>query len=63
MLSAAAFGAIFTALDGISGAINEFEAKEIIVRLKKADGPPRVDTILLDAEELKNVKWIRVHRD
>jgi hypothetical protein len=63
IMSAAAFGAFFTALDGISGAINEFEPKEIIVRLKKADGPPRVDTILLDADELKNVKWIRVALD
>jgi hypothetical protein len=63
VLSAAAFGAIFMALDGISGAISEFEPKEIVVRLKKADGPPRVDTIFLDADEFKNVKWIRVHRD
>jgi len=33
------------------------------VTLTKADGPPRIDTILLDPDELRNIKWIRVRRD
>jgi len=37
--------------------------RELSVTLTKADGPPRVDTVLVDAEEFQNVKWIRVHRD
>lgn len=62
-LYAAAFGALFTAVDSGSGAINDFEPKELTVTLTKADGPPRVDTMLVDAEDLKDVKWIRVHKD
>jgi hypothetical protein len=30
------------------------------VRLTKANGPPRVDTMLIDADDFRNVKWIRV---
>ncbi len=62
-LSAAALGALFTAVDSGSGAINDFEPKEISVTLKKADGTPQVDTVLLDAEDFRNIKWIRVRRD
>jgi len=36
---------------------------DLVVTLSKADGPPRVDTMLIDAEEFQNIKWIRVHRD
>jgi hypothetical protein len=36
---------------------------DLIVTLSKADGPPRVDTMLVDAEDFKNVRWIRVHKD
>ena len=63
LLSAAAFGAIFTAVDSASGLIGEFVPKEVTVRLKKADGTPRVVTIFLDADEFRNIKWIRVQRD
>ncbi|GEM_PF-940498 len=63
VLSAAAFGAIFTAVDSASGAVSEFVPKEITVRLKKADGTPRVDTILVDAKDLQNIRWIRIRRD
>ncbi len=37
--------------------------KELIVTLKKADGAPRVDTMFVDADEFRNIKWIRVRRD
>jgi hypothetical protein len=62
-LYAAAFGALFTAFDSGSGAINDFEPKELTVTLTKADGPPRVDIMLVDADDLRNIKWIRVRRD
>jgi len=63
ILSAAACGAFFTAVDSGTGAIYDFRPKEITVILKKADGPPRVDRILIDADDFQNVKWLRVHRD
>jgi hypothetical protein len=63
VLSAAAFGALFTLADSGGGAINEFKPKEITVTLTKADGIPRVDTVLIDAEDFRNVKWIRIRRD
>jgi hypothetical protein len=63
VLSAAAFGALFTVADSGGGAINEFKPKEITVTLTKADGIPRVDTVLIDAEDFRNVKWIRIRRD
>ena len=37
--------------------------QDLIVTLTKADGTPRVDTIIVDAEDFQNIKWIRVHRD
>ncbi len=62
MLSAAACGAVFTAIDsGVSG--YELNPKDITVTLSKADGTPRVDTMFLDPDEFLNVKWIRIHRD
>jgi PEGA domain len=63
LLSAAAFGGVFTAVDLASGAVGEFVPKEVTVRLKKADGTPRVVTIFLDADEFRNIKWIRVQRN
>jgi len=33
------------------------------VTLTRADGPPRVDTMNIDADDFRNVKWIRVRRD
>jgi hypothetical protein len=63
-LKAAVIGAYVTALfDYGGGKIHEFKPEEISVTLTKANGPPRVDTILVDAEELQNIKWIRVRRD
>jgi len=63
IVTATALGLLFTVVDTASGAATSFEPKEIIVTLKKADGPPRIDTILIDPDELRNIKWIRVHRD
>jgi hypothetical protein len=37
--------------------------KDLTVTLTKAGGSPRVHTVLLDAEDFRNVKWIRVRRD
>jgi hypothetical protein len=62
-LSAAALGALFTAVDSGSGAIYDIEPREIIVTLKKVSGTPRVDTMLIDADEFRNIKWIRVRRN
>ena len=63
LLSTAAFAGLFTAMDLVSKKGNDFEPNELIVTLTKADGPPRVYTILVDADDLQNVKWIRVRRD
>ncbi len=63
VLSAAAFGALFTLADSSSGAINEFEPREITVALKKTGGLSRVDTVLVDADDFRNIKWIRVRGD
>lgn len=61
LLGAAAFGGLFTLIDsGHKGF--ELAPKELVVTLTKADGPPRVDTILIDADDFYNIKWIRVHR-
>lgn len=60
LLWAAAFGATFTVFDAVTGSINEFEPKELAVTLKKAGGPPKVETILLDEKDFRNVKWIRI---
>ncbi len=37
--------------------------RDITLTLTKADGTSRVDTVLIDAEDFQNVRWIRVHRD
>jgi hypothetical protein len=34
-----------------------------LVKLTRAVGPPRVDTMFIEAKEFKAVKWIRVHGD
>lgn len=63
-LTAAAFGTAFTAIDtGGTGRGYELRPDALTVTLKKVNGPPRVDMIFLDADELKNIKWIRVLRD
>lgn len=59
-LWAAAFGAAFTVFDTATGSINEFAPKEIVVTLKKSNGPPRVETILVAEEDFRDIKWIRI---
>jgi hypothetical protein len=53
----------FCLIDFVSGGVYSFDPAEITVTLTKASGPPRVDVMVIDAENVKNVKWIRVHRD
>lgn len=62
-LSAAAFGAGFTAIDISDGRGYGLRPTDLTVTLTKANGTPRVDTMLIDAEDFRNVKWIRVRRD
>lgn len=63
VLSAAGFGAIFTIFDSLSGAANTIEPRELTVVLTKSDGAAYVDTVLINAEDLRNIKWIRVRRE
>jgi len=50
-------------IDAASGKIYALNPAELTVTLTKADGTPRVDTMVVDAEDFRDVKWIRVHRD
>jgi hypothetical protein len=61
-LGALAFGGIFTLIDNGSKGFEQ-APKELAVTLTKADGTLRVDTILLDADDFRNIKWIRIRRD
>jgi hypothetical protein len=62
VLSAAAFGAVLTAIDsGGSGYV--LNPRDLTVTLSKADTTLRVDTMVLVPDDFRNVKWIRVHRD
>jgi hypothetical protein len=62
VLAAAACGAVLTAIDS-SGSGYELNPRDLTVTLSKADGTLRVDTMLVEAEDFRNIKWIRVHRD
>ena len=62
VLSAAACGAVLTAIDS-GGNGYELNPRHLTVTLSKADGTLRVDTMFLNPDEFRNVKWIRVHRD
>jgi hypothetical protein len=57
------FTGLFTLLDVGFTKGYEFNPRELTVTLTKADGPPRVDVMLIDSDDLQNIKWIRVHRD
>ena len=61
--SAAVLGGLFLSIDIGSSNGYTLTPENLTVRLTKADGPPRVDTVVLDADDLRNVKWIRVRRD
>jgi len=58
----AAVGA-FVLIDVATRAGYTLTPKDLTVTLTKAVGTPRVRTLLVDAEEFQNVKWIRVCRD
>jgi len=58
----ASIGAFFL-IDLSTSAGYTLRPYDLIVTLSKADGPPRVDTMLVDAEDFQNIKWIRVRRD
>jgi len=60
--SAAVLGGLFMLTD-IGGEGYHLTPKTLTVTLAKAEGPPRVDTMLVDADDFRNVKWIRVHRN
>ncbi len=62
VLAAAACGAVFTAIDS-GGSGYELSPRDLTVTLSKADGTLRVDTMFLNPDEFRSVKWIRVHRD
>ncbi len=50
-------------IDMVTGAGYTIIPENLDVTLTKADGSPRIDTIFVDPDEVKNIKWIRVHRD
>jgi hypothetical protein len=53
-------GAGAAAVDGISGASYKLSPKELNVTLKKIEGNPQPNFILIDAEQFQNIKWIRI---
>jgi len=58
---AATVGAIV--LDTSSGKAFILKPRELTMTLTKVVSTPRVDTLIVDADDFQNVKWIRVHRD
>jgi hypothetical protein len=62
VLGTAAFGGLFTVIDS-GGPGYALTPKELAVTLTKANGTPRVDTMLVNADDFQNIKWIRVRRD
>lgn len=62
ILDIASTAALFTIIDAISKKWYEFKPIDLTVTLTKADGPPRVDMMLVDADGFANIKWIRVRR-
>jgi hypothetical protein len=58
-----ALGAAGLVADMTTGANHSLSPKVLDVTLTKADGTPRVDTMLVDTDGIRNVIWIRVRRD
>jgi PEGA domain len=50
-------------IDLASGRAHTLSRKTLSVTLTKAAGLPRVQTILIDADEIKNIRWILVRAD
>jgi len=61
--SAAVLGVLFVSIDLGGGKGYTLTPENLMVTLTKADGTPEVNAVLLDADDLRNVNWIRVHRD
>jgi len=53
----------FSLIDVATRAGYTLTPKDLTVTLTKSGRTPRVDTVLLDADDFRNVKWIRVCRD
>ncbi len=62
-LYAFGFGGLFTLIDFAQGTGHVLRPRELHVTLIKAAGEPRVRTIILDADEMRNIMWIRVRRE
>jgi hypothetical protein len=63
VLGTAGFAGLFEVLDLSSKKGYEFRPADIYVPLKKAEGTPRVDTMFIDADDLPNIRWIRIRKD
>jgi hypothetical protein len=50
-------------IDLASGKANTLSPRTLSVTLTKAEGPPRVETIFVEAEDLQEIERIRVNRD
>jgi len=53
----------FFLIDMATGAGFDLNPSDLTVTLTKVDGTPRVDKMLVAAEDFRNIKWIRVRRD
>jgi hypothetical protein len=62
-IDAPAGAAVRILIDLILDTGNSAGSRELLVKLTRAVGPPRVDTMFIEAKEFKAVKWIRVHGD
>ncbi len=56
----AAFRVLFELIPSKGHASNP---QDLIVALTKADGTPRIDTIIVGPENFLSIKWIRIHGD
>jgi len=61
--SAAVLAMLFVSFDLGGGKGYSLTPGNLRVTLTKADGTPRVDTLIVDRAELQHVKWIRVRKD
>lgn len=62
-LYAFGFGGLFALIDFAQGTGHVLRPRELQVTLMKAAGEPRIRTMVLDADEMRNIMWIRVRRD
>ena len=60
---APAGAAVRILVDLLIGAEAPPGSRELLVKLTRAIGPPRVETMSIEAKEFKTVKWIRIHGD